>query len=59
MADTKKTKPFLMVLDFDHTIMDENTDMVVQSAGEVGPMPEEVKAVAREKGWTAFMQVID
>ena len=58
MADTKKTKPFLMVLDFDHTIMDENTDMVVQSAGGVGPMPEEVKAVAREQGWTAFMQVI-
>ena len=51
-------KPFLAVFDFDHTVMDQNTDGVVQDAGGKGPMPEEVKAVARTQGWTAHMQVI-
>jgi len=48
----------MQVFDFDHTIMDDNTDGVVQEVAHSGALPKEVKAVARNEGWTAFMRSV-
>ena len=49
--------PFLVAFDFDRTIMEENTDSVVQIIGDSGPLPHSVESVKSE-GWTPFMQSV-
>ena len=46
---------FLIAFDFDHTVVDENTDVSVQDLSEI---PSSVRAVSRERGWTAFMGAV-
>lgn len=47
-----------MVFDFDHTIVDDNTDGVVQHIPGVDPVPQELKDKVSEIGWTKFMQEV-
>ncbi len=48
----------LSAFDFDRTITEENTDSVVQIIKDSGPLPEDVKAVAKRDGWNAFMSKV-
>lgn len=51
-------KPLLVAFDFDHTIVDKNTDIVVKDLLPKGKIPDEVKKLYRSDGWTAYMQKI-
>ncbi len=57
MASSSTSPKFLAVFDFDHTVMDDNTDTAVMDIGG-HKIPDEVKAVAKVKGWTAHMQAV-
>lgn len=43
---------FLLVLDFDHTVVDDNTDVVVQRLEGRPELSKEVRAASRSQGWT-------
>ena len=49
-------KKFLMVFDFDHTVVNDNTDVVVQSLEGFPPLSDEVISSCRTDGWTKYMQ---
>lgn len=49
---------FLIAFDFDRTIVEDNTDSVVQVIKDSGPIPSELNVIADEEGWTAFMQAV-
>jgi pyridoxal phosphate phosphatase PHOSPHO2 len=50
-------KKCLVAFDFDHTVVEDNTDVVVQELANSGPMPTVVNAY-KAKGWTTFMQQV-
>ncbi|MEW5308976.1 MAG: hypothetical protein WDW38_000893 [Sanguina aurantia] len=47
--------PYLVVFDFDHTIVDDNSDTFIYSAAPSGGLPRSVQALCREGHWTEFM----
>ena len=49
---------FLVVFDFDHTLVDANSDLEVQRIHKSGPIPEKLKVTAKEMGWTMYMQEV-
>lgn len=56
-----KTRVFQMskklaVFDFDHTIIDENSDIVVRDIVPKEEIPASVKQLYKSDGWTAYMQ---
>lgn len=48
----------LVAFDFDHTIVDDNTDTVVISLLDKSLIPDSVKELYRSDGWTSYMQAI-
>jgi pyridoxal phosphate phosphatase PHOSPHO2 len=48
----------LMAFDFDHTIINDNSDIVVRNMLGQTPVPENVKQLHRTDGWTTYMQQI-
>lgn len=51
-----KSKKLLFVFDFDHTIVEKNTDVEIQVIpGKSGPLPKDLTKGARKNGWTEFM----
>ena len=53
-----QAKKLLMVFDFDHTIVNANTDGVVQHIPGVDPVPQKLKDRIDDIGWTKFMQEV-
>lgn len=53
---TMNSNKKLAVFDFDHTIVDDNTDTVIVQL--IKDIPKEVKLLHRSDGWTAFMQAV-
>ena len=51
-------KKFLIAFDFDYTIIDANSDVEIQKMHISGPIPERLKVVAKEQGWTMYMQEV-
>ncbi len=49
---------FLFAFDFDHTIVDGNSDLMIQAAYNVEPIPEYFKVEAREGKSITYMQEI-
>lgn len=49
---------FLVVLDFDHTVVDDNTDTHIMKLGENGKIPENVESKYQKGHWTAFMNTV-
>ena len=47
---------FLFAFDFDHTIIDANSDLQIQEAYNTEPVPEYLKVVAKDRGWVTYMQ---
>jgi len=53
-----KSLRILAVFDFDHTLIDLNTDVEVQKLSPGGKLPPEVKELRDKMGWTEFMQQV-
>lgn len=51
------TKPMLVAFDFDHTIADDNSDIVVRKLLPSAKI-NDIKHLYRSDGWTAYMQKI-
>ncbi|KAK3865294.1 hypothetical protein Pcinc_029086 [Petrolisthes cinctipes] len=54
MADRKECK-VLVALDFDHTVIDNNSDTYVCKLAPGGCIPDHLKALYRKDGWTQYM----
>ncbi|XP_015509536.2 pyridoxal phosphate phosphatase PHOSPHO2 [Neodiprion lecontei] len=52
------SRPLLVAFDFDHTIVNDNTDIVVRKLLPEQKLPESVRGMYRSDGWTAYMQRI-
>ncbi|KAL3831736.1 hypothetical protein ACJMK2_023452 [Sinanodonta woodiana] len=50
--------PILVAFDFDHTIIDENSDLSVIKLAPDGELPEEIQAKYSDNGWTNYMGAI-
>lgn len=48
----------LAVFDFDHTIIEGNSDVEITKLLKKGPIPKEIRELHKTDGWTAFMQAI-
>jgi len=50
----------LLVFDFDHTVVEKNTDVEVQRLAPGGDIPSssEMRGLAQDKGWTEFMGAV-
>ena len=48
----------LMVFDFDHSLIDENSDLYVIKLAPDGKLPEEIKNLYSSDGWTNYMREI-
>ncbi|EFA04476.1 Pyridoxal phosphate phosphatase PHOSPHO2-like Protein [Tribolium castaneum] len=48
----------LAVFDFDHTILDDNSDTAVIALTDKDNLPVEIRSLHSTEGWTAFMQAI-
>ncbi|GLV37737.1 uncharacterized protein CBL_06562 [Carabus blaptoides fortunei] len=48
----------LAVFDFDHTIVDDNTDIVARRLLKNEQIPDSTKILYRSSGWTVYMQEI-
>lgn len=48
----------LVAFDFDHTVVDDNTDIVVRDLIAKDKIPEEVKFLYTSSGWIPYMQAI-
>ncbi|CAL1540032.1 unnamed protein product [Lymnaea stagnalis] len=57
MSSIKKER-LLMVFDFDHSLVDENSDTYVTKLAPGGELPEEIKSLYAEDGWTDYMAEI-
>ena len=57
MAPTT-TKRVLAAFDFDHTLIELNTDAEVQKLSPGGKLPEEIKALSYDLNWQEFMQKV-
>jgi pyridoxal phosphate phosphatase PHOSPHO2 len=51
-------KPLLVAFDFDHTIVNDNTDLIVQKLISSDKITDDVKRLHHEDGWTVYMQKI-
>ncbi|XP_063932114.1 pyridoxal phosphate phosphatase PHOSPHO2-like [Zophobas morio] len=48
----------LAIFDFDHTILDDNSDTAILELVDKNEIPQEIKNIQFTDGWTAFMQAI-
>ncbi len=48
----------LVAFDFDHTLIDDNSDYYVKRLAPDGTIPDEIKAKFSTKGWTEYMGAI-
>ncbi len=55
---TSSDAKILLAMDFDHTVVDGNTDVDVQGMTTDGKIPDEIRALYSKKCWTDYMQKI-
>ncbi|GAB6032686.1 Phospho-2-dehydro-3-deoxyheptonate aldolase AroG [Chamberlinius hualienensis] len=55
MAEQGQKGKKLVVFDFDHTLIEDNSDVFVQHLGLDGKIPESIKSTYRSKNWIEFM----
>ena len=48
----------LVSLDFDHTLIDENSDLWVKKLAPNGELPKDIEAQYKSTGWTEYMGAI-
>uniref|UniRef100_A0A2C9JMV3 Pyridoxal phosphate phosphatase PHOSPHO2 n=1 Tax=Biomphalaria glabrata TaxID=6526 RepID=A0A2C9JMV3_BIOGL len=52
------TGRLLLVFDFDHSLIDENSDTYICKLAPGGTLPDEIKELYKEDGWTEYMAEI-
>ncbi|KAL4222936.1 Phospho-2-dehydro-3-deoxyheptonate aldolase AroG [Mactra antiquata] len=57
-SDDNKPKKVLVAFDFDHTIIDGNSDIHITTLGPNGHIPQEIKDKYSDNGWTHYMAAI-
>lgn len=55
---TSAPSRILIALDFDHTVVDDNTDIVVRDLLKPEQIPESVRSLYNSSDWIAYMQEI-
>lgn len=50
------SRPLLVAFDFDHTIVDDNTDIVARKLLPEEKLPDWLKGLYRTEGWTVYMR---
>ncbi|KAL5006524.1 hypothetical protein ScPMuIL_015330 [Solemya velum] len=55
---SRNSKKILLAFDFDHTIIDENSDLYVRKLAPNEHIPENISALFSNKGWTEYMGAI-
>lgn len=58
IANEGKHEKILLAFDFDHTIINDNSDTYVTKLAPNGKIPPEIKALYSDQGWTLFMSEI-
>ena len=58
MTENKRIVKNLAVFDFDHTVVEANTDIVIRDLLDQDLISDEVKALHKKSGWIAHMQSI-
>lgn len=48
----------LFVFDFDHTLIDQNSDTIIYELFEGGHLPKHLEELAKTTQWTKFMQLV-
>ena len=51
-------KKLLIAFDFDHTLVDENTDLYIRKLAPGGVLPEKIKSIYNNRCWTTYMGAI-
>ncbi|XP_060553682.1 pyridoxal phosphate phosphatase PHOSPHO2-like isoform X2 [Ruditapes philippinarum] len=54
----EKTRKILVALDFDHTVIDGNSDIHITHLCPSGEVPDDIKEKFSETGWTHYMGAI-
>ena len=49
------SEKMLVAFDFDHTIIDDNSDLYVRKLAPNGKIPDHIKALYSDDGWTDYM----
>ena len=49
------TEKYLLAFDFDHTLIDDNSDISITSLAPNKKIPDHLKAMYRNDGWTQYM----
>jgi len=57
-SKTAKSRKILVALDFDHTIIDDNSDTHIATLCPEGDVPKDIQDMFRVKGWTPYMGAI-
>lgn len=50
-----KSNRNLLVFDFDHSLIDENSDVYITKLAPERKLPEEIKNLYADDGWTEYM----
>lgn len=58
MSSVLTTRKRLIAFDFDHTIADKNTDLVVRDLMDATKIPESTKTLYKSNGWIPYMHEI-
>ncbi|PVD29919.1 hypothetical protein C0Q70_09178 [Pomacea canaliculata] len=59
MADlTTQREKILMAFDFDNTLIDDNVDLAVVQLAPGGKIPDDVRALYSDDGWTEYMGAV-
>ncbi|KAG7163230.1 probable phosphatase phospho2 [Homarus americanus] len=53
--ENKKKHKVLLALDFDHTVIDNNSDTYIYKLAPGHKIPEDLKVLYRKDGWTQYM----
>ncbi|XP_063709134.1 pyridoxal phosphate phosphatase PHOSPHO2-like [Culicoides brevitarsis] len=54
----RKMSQYLAVFDYDHTVVDKNTDLVARDLIDASLIPDTVKNLYKSSGWIDYMQEI-
>lgn len=53
-----RPKKFLLVFDFDHTLISENSDEYITKLAPGGQLPEEIRSLLQDDYWTDYMAAV-
>lgn len=52
------SEKILFVFDFDHTVIDDNSDLYCKRLAPGGKIPQEIEETYSDLGWTQYMGLI-